>query len=600
MGKYRSVMKSALLTGLLGTLATLILGCSPAGKALPAGPVTPEDRLVRASRSGSKASTRAAQRRLERFRFVRARRLGDVLAWRRFLRHHPSGLFAEKARGELALAHFRLVRRVNTAAAYRSFLKDHGGHPLGVQAWRHLTSKLATMVLQAKDRRTIGAFLKRYPKSPHVSRLRKRLEELDFNSLGPHATLRALETFGLRYPTSLRRAGVRQRIATRLAERVAHFGDERDLAGFLRRFPTGPVAKRLRAQVLQKRLRQAVLALDGPTLSRLEGQRPATRAEVVRLRSWIRRRPAQARKLREAVRKSLAWRPVARLVALAAAAGVSDPRTAAYAIRALAYFPSLGAVDAILRGVASTDSAVSSIAVDALARWALLHSRMPARRLMADRAAAIRVRRDAAARLTEAALRRTLGDWPRLLAMLGGRSWHRPWSVVPLYLWLETLPTAAAAGESKAGGLLLRAYRHEHRKLAQMLPAQVRQSNRRRAEAAVFEMDRLAHTASRLVAKHGATGGKWVRRLRQLAARCRRQRDAGDRQLGGFPGYRTVLVDRLDRRRRTHAAGLQTARTQLIRMIRQLRPPALLGRTLCALAKRSGKVLVLPCRNGHP
>lgn len=555
---------------------------------------------MRASLTGSKAARRAAQRRLERFRFVRARRLGDALAWRRFLRHHPRGLFAERARADLALARYRVARRTDTAAAYRSFLKGHGGHRLGVEAWRRLTSKLAASVRRAKDRRIILAFLRRYPKSRHVSGLRRKLEDLDFRSLGPHATLRDLETFGLRYPTSSHRAGVRDRIAVRLAERVAHFGDERDLAVYLRRFPAGAVTARLRDQVLRKGIQRAVLALDVREIRRLEARRPPGRADLVLLRTWIQRRPAQARQVREAIRRSRPWRPTARLSALTAAAGASDPRTAAYAVRALAHFPTLGALDAILTGVGSADSAVSSLAVDALARWALLHSRAPARRLLADRAARVRVRRDAAARLTEAALRRTLGDWPRLLALLSGRSWHRPWSVVPHYLWLETLPTQTAAGESKAGGLVLRAYRDEHRKLSQMLPVQVRQSNRRRAEAAVFELDRLAHTASRLVAKHGATGGKWVRDLRLLASRCRRQRDIADRQLGGFPGYQSVLVDRLDQQRRAHTAGLQAARTRLAQILRRLRPPALVARALCAWAKTSKTPLAIPCKKSNP
>ncbi len=584
----------------LWLVTTLVAGCSLAGKPLPTDPVTPEDRLVRASRTGSKAAVRAAKRGLERFRFARAGRLRDVLAWRRFLRHHPNGVFADQARTELALARYRLVRSSNTAAAYRSFLRDHGDHRLSVEAWRRLTSRLAAKVLGAKDQRIIRAFLKRYPKSPQVSQLRRRLEKLDYRALGPHATLHALETFGLRYPTSSRVASVRQRIATRLAERIASFGDERDLAGYLRRFPTGDIAAGVRTRVLMKQLTHYILSLDAGGLRRLEARRLPHKTERVRLRTWIQRRPAQARQLREAIRKSLDWRPTARLAALTAAAGVSDPRTAAYAIRALAYFPSLGALDAILRGVGSTDSAISSFAVDALARWALLHSRAAARRLLADRASLIRARRDAAARLTEAALRRTLGDWPRLLTILSGRSWHRPWYVVPHYLWLETLPTKAAAGESKPGKLTLRAFGDEHRKLSQMLPSQVRQSNRRRAEAAVFELDRLAHTASRLVAKHGATGGKWVRKLRLLVSRCRRQRDMGDRQLGGFPGYQTVLVDRLDEQRRSHAAGMKTARIQLVRILRRLRPPALLGTSLCALSQIPGKSPVIPCKNGRP
>jgi hypothetical protein len=594
--------KTRLLSFVVATslAAGVVAGCSLAGKPLPTDPLTPEDRLVHASRTGSEASQRAAKRRLERFRFVRARRLGGVLAWRRFLRHHPNGLFGEQARADLALARYRLVRRANTAAAYRGFLKDHGDHRLGVEAWRRLTSRLAATVIQAKDQLAIRVFLKRYPKSPQVAVLRRKLEELDFRSLGPHATLQALETFGLRYPTSTRRAAIRKRIAIRLAERIAHFGDERDLAGYLRRFPTGDITEGLRARVLAKQLRNHVLALNGRGLRQLETRRIPDRPGRVRLRTWIQRNPAHARQVREAIRKGLVWRPTARPTALAAAAGVSDPRTAVYAIRALAYIPTLGALDAILRGVGSTDSAVSSFAVDALARWALLHRRAPARRLLADRASVIRSRRNAAARLTEAALRRTLGEWPRLLTILAGRSWHRPWNVVPHYLWLETLPAKGAAGESKPGRRTLRAYNDEHRKLSQMLPAQVRQSNRSRAEAAVFELDRLAHTASRLVAKHGSTGGKWVRKLRLLASRCRRQRDLGDRQLGGFPGYRTVLVDRLDEQRRAHRAGLGAARIQLVRILRRIRPPGLVGATLCALAKAPGKSLILPCKNGHP
>ncbi len=555
---------------------------------------------MRSTRSGSKAAKRAASRRLERFRFVRARRIGSVLSWRRFLRHHPRGLFAEQARTELALVLFRLVKGADTAAAYRSFLKSHGGHRLGVEAWRRLTSKLAATVASGQDRRTILAFLKRYPKSPHVSRLRRRLEALDLARLGPLATLRDLETFQIRYPTSRHRVSIRKRIADHLAQRVAAFGSQRDLAGYLRRFPSGPVAARLRKQVMHRLLRRSVLALDAYTLRNLESKSLPSKAARVRLRLWIHRRPVQARQLREAIRRVMPWRPSARQSALVAAAGVSDPRTSAFAIRALAYFPTLGALDAILRGIGSTDSAVSSYAVDALARWAVLNRHLPARKLLADRAARIRARRDAAARLTEAALRRTLGDWPRLLALLSGRPWHRPWSLVPHYLWLETLPPKAASGKSRAGKLTLRAFRDEHRKLMQMLPAQIRQSNRRRAEAAVFELDRLALTASRLVAKHGATGGKWIRGLRILASSCRRSRDAGDRQLGGFPGYRSVLVDRLLKDRRAHAAARSKSQAALLRLIRRLRPPALLGTSLCALSKAAGKPLVLPCKNGQP
>lgn len=595
VGKYRLAMPQR-FTSVLVLVTTLLVACSPAGIPLPTTPASPEDRLVRATRSGSKATRRAARRRLERFRFVRSRRLGTLLAWRRFLRHHPRGLFAEQARDELAKAYFRLARRADTAAAYRAFLKAHGDHRLGVEAWRRLTRRLAAEVLTTRDRQTILAFLKRYPKSPQVARLRARLELLDFTALGPLATLRDLETFQLRYPESTRRASVRKRIAARLAERIAHFGDERDLAGYLRRFPSGALAKRLRGQVHRKQLQQAILTLDAAALRRLESQPLPDLASRVRLRTWIQRRRAQARQLREALRKSLSWRPTARVAALSAAAGASDPRTASYAIRALAYFPTLGALDAILRGVGSTDSAVSSYAVDSLARWARLHGLASARRLLADRAARIRARKDAAARLTEAALRRTLGDWPRLLALLSARSWHRPWSLVPHYLWLETLPTQAAAGDSRAGKLVLRAYRDEHRKLSQMLPPQVLQSNRRRAEAAVFELDRLAHTASRLVARHGATGGKWVRGLRILAARARRQRDASDRQLGGFPGYSTVLVDRLDEQRHKHNAALPASRSALVRLIRRLRPPALLGATICAHPKE----LAISCRKGQP
>ncbi len=74
----------------------------------------------------------------------------------------------------------------------------------------------------------------------------------------------------------------------------------------------------------------------------------------------------------------------------------------------------------------------------------------------------------------------------------------------------------------------------------------------------------------------------------------------GDRQLGGFPGYRTVLVNRLNEQRRNHHAGLKAARLHLVRLLRRLRPPALVGSSLCALAKTPAKLRVLPCKNGRP
>lgn len=586
-----------MLLAQLSAVSGFAPACSPGGMSLPTSPISAEDRLVRATLSGTRASRDAARRRLERFRFNRARQQRTVVGWLRFLRQHRQGVFADHARTRLAAARFHHAQQTNTIVAYRQFLLLHADHPLAVKAWRLLTGQLAQNLLTSGRRPAILAFLKRHPRTNHRTRLVRRLETIDFKGLHPDAPLLDLEAFLIRYPKSKHFDRVQGRIEERLAERLAHFGEPRDIGDYLQRYPSGRHTGRLRAASFQRRLAKAVLELDPARLQSLAADPLAgpRKKQILALQRWIPRARKQAALLRAAMRQALPWRPSARLRALVAAAVGSEPRVAAFAIRTLAHYSALSAVTTLLQAVGSSDSAVSSIAVDALARWVRLRNVPAARRLLVDRLAELRTRRSAVARLTEAVLRRTLGDWPGLLGVLASRTWYRPWNVVPYYLWLETLPNGAGPAVDRVGRLTLKAYQSEARKLIGMVPQQIRLENRKRAESAVFELHRLAHTASRLVAAHSSGGGEWVQALRAVVLECRKHRDDADRQLTArFPEYGTVLVEPQFRERRQHDAGRKQAQSKLRSMIRRLRPPALVTTLLCA------QRLADPCRAGQP
>ena len=571
-------------------------GCALRGMPLPGTPVSKEDRLVQATRQGSDAAKRDARRRLERYRFSRARKGSSVLGWLRYLRNHPRGLFAERARTRVALTRFAMARKGAQPEAYRWFLKRHGDHPLAAQIWRLLVRQLGRQLMTSGDRFGILAHLRLYPKSPLAPALKRRLETIDFKALHDGMARPDLESFLLRYPASKHRGAVRRRIAARIANQVGYFGDAHDLQRFEQRFAGSIQVGRIRRALALRRLTGAVLSFDVGPLRVLKARAESPRATKIRINgllTWMRRHRQILPQLRELIRRALPWRPSGRLHALIAASSVSDPRTVAYALRALSYLPSRPGVMAIIRAVGSPDTAVSSAASDALLQWARHHGSGPARQLLDDEAAQLRPQAHTRARLTRAALHRARGDWMRVLALLAGKRWYRPWSVTPLYLWLMTLPGQVSPNIARIGKNAVVAYQDEARKLRQMIPKRIRTDNRAQAAAAVFELDRLARSASKIIERHGVTQAAWVGGVQRVVAVCRKHRNEGDRRLSAlFASYESVMTDSFDQRRRQHERGRAAAHKALAAQLKGLRAPVLLVTTLCSQA------LVRPCSDG--
>ncbi len=568
-----------LLAATLLVLATV--HCAPSLLPMPSDPVSTEDARTRAATHAGSTARGAAQRRLERYRFEQARKQDTLYGWKRFLRYHGQGLFAERARARLAELRFRAAQRSGSEVAYQRFLRQHGTHPQAARAWRRLLQTQAKRLTRSGTRAEIAAFLARHPKSDAVAPLRRRLEALDYKTLGPASTAVQLEVFLHRHPDSVHRRVVERRLGARLARRVLAFGSLTDVETRLHRDPAGPQASALRARAERLRIRSAVLALD-PAGVRISGdpRSPVSRRHRA-LRAWMRRGHGLRARWTSLVRAAAPFRPTARLSALVAATRGTDPATAALALASLRYLPNLRAFHAILRDVAAPEPGVALDALDALSGWARAPALRSARgELLRDQLARERSGKDVGSRVRALVLAWAVGDAKLLYKLLAERRWHRPWALLPRHLRLLAWPRGQAV-PAAAGQAVLRAYRSEAHRLIQMVPQRLDGRSRHRAEGAAYELMRLAIGAETLLARHGIQG-RWQRKLRAVADRCRARALRLQKQLRlRFSDYVVPTPGATSDKARAHERQRPRFAADLALLLRRLRAPKQVVNVLC-------------------
>jgi hypothetical protein len=408
---------------------------------------------------------------------------------------------------------FEEAERRGELAGFRRFLRLHPQHRLAPKAWRLLVAEQGRLLIARGDRKGIVAFLGRHPDSVAAQALRKKLESLDYDALSREGSSPALESFLRSYPASPSGAAVRKRLEERLSRQVAALGDRTDLLGFKERFPASGHMEALELVVSRREALDALLSGDLLRLrSILAGRRPlAPPAKRRILDSWLQGGLPRLAALSSLFRGAAQFRPRGSPRALTAAATTGDPPTAAFALRALSYLPSLSAARAILERVESPDFGVSYEACRALAAW---NSRAPqpaATEFLEDRLAALRLREDTSARVGELGILLAMGDSSALLETLASRSWNRPWSVLPSVLWLERLAPGSEAAR-RVGGAAVKLLKDELGRLGQMLPKELGDDTKARAIAALFEIGALVQALGSIEARHGRGPG-WVGEL---------------------------------------------------------------------------------------
>lgn len=570
------------------------VGCSAKLTPLPAHPVSDEDRLLRESVQGSASARTSAARRLERLRFQQAQRQDTALGWTRFLKQHSQGLFAERARDQLALRRFAEAERRRDLAAFRRFLRLHADHPLAAKAWLHVVSEEGRTVLIGGRRQDVVNFLDRHPRSDLAPEMRRRLEELDRQALGPRASAMDMERFLRVHPSSPQGEIIRQRLEKRWADIVSALGDSSDLRAYRERFPQGAHLANIRSRVEQRELLEALAQGDAPFLAArvalVLSALPHNRRRV--LAPWQKDGGHRLASLSVLVRDAIPFRPPGRLPGLVKASRIGDPPTASFALAALSFVPRLAAGRALMEALTSPNAGVALEALRSLRRWVERSPGSSARNFLIDFSAEAKRGRGGGgeARVVELGVLWALKDTPALMRALSARDWHRPWDVLPHVLWLEVLAPDSPDSQ-RVGALALAVFRQELRRLSQMFPRTIDEQNRHRATGSLFELTALANALRQLGERHSG-GSVWAEKLRGLAVAANQRAVEARRALANrFPQEQPLVVDTLWKDAERHGANQKTALVRLrARVAAMGLPPEILA-LLCSSGLDMGK----PC-----
>lgn len=559
------------------------MSCGHLGPPLSRHPTSAEDGLIRLGRRGDEGARASTAGRLERLRYQEAERQATAFAWGRFLRLHPQGLFAERAQNHLANLRFAEAERQGRLSGYRRFLRLHPRHRLASKAWQLLVAEQGRLLLTEGNRASIVAFLARHPQSTAVAALRSRVESLDLQALSLEESIPALERFLRTHPSSSSGPAVRNRLEIRMAGRVAAFGDRAALRSFRERFPGSGHLARLDLLVFGREALEALRAGDTVYLrSALRERLPRGASAGSRvLGSWLQSGVPRLTALAPFFRGAAPFSPRGSLQALVAAVRLGDPPTAAFALRALSYLQSLPAVLAMVESVASPDTGVALEACKSLAMWTTRAPREPTRQLLLDLLAGLRERQDTAARVSELGILWALGERSGLLAALGARAWHRPWRLLPSFLWLEALVPGTAAAQ-QVGAQAVEALREELGRLGQMVPKELGEETRQRALSTVFELGAIGAAIQGLEARH-PRGPEWVEKLRSLGEAVRqRVTEARQAFVTRFPEQLPADPAETDAAAKQHEAARQGMLRQLQGRIDSMGTPTEVRSILCA------------------
>ena len=128
-------------------------------------------------------------------KFEKAKKINTIAAYESFLTKHPVGTFAADARKRIEEICFEDAKKENTIKAYESFLEKH---PVGTFA-ADARKRIEEICFEdAKKENTIKAyesFLEKHPVGTFAADARKRIEEICFENAKKENTIKAYESF---------------------------------------------------------------------------------------------------------------------------------------------------------------------------------------------------------------------------------------------------------------------------------------------------------------------------------------------------------------------------------------------------------------------
>ena len=180
-----------------------------------------------------------------------ARDLDTAEAYRSFLRDHPQDPSAEAARSRLSELEFLEARRQHTLPAYKRFLTAFPEAPRARDA-QLLIEGIRFETAAAKDTSEAWlAFLRDHSQGSHAKEARKRLEDADYRALGSEASAKDIRLFLGRHPSTERRSALEKRL-DELDFQEAGAAGTKGLLAYLESNPVGAHRNEVRGTIFAR------------------------------------------------------------------------------------------------------------------------------------------------------------------------------------------------------------------------------------------------------------------------------------------------------------------------------------------------------------
>lgn len=526
-------------------------------------------RLARCRSKKCKKIEGTLKRRLERLRYQRAMSEGTAYALKRYLALYPKGGYKDEVQKRLSEVRFKRALKLNKAWVYGWYLLHHPEGKDASRAQHALEGLLAAELAKAPEMNGIKEFLRRFPRSEHRPAVLNLMAELRFREVEKSRDPIRLELFLRMFPRSPRKALVSSRLESIYRKRVEIIKDLRSYRAYAARYPKSVHLAGLRRKVTLKAMEEAVLDLDEKALARVGGMKGLSEAkEALLLLARIRSRPAEADRIRDLSLKTRPYRPRVRINTLLVAAEGESLRTARTAVRSLAFFPAMEALQTLVHILGAGQMGLGMVAWRSLKIW-FESTPEPLKSTLT---------RDLVARLKEkvanpvdslrlAAIMRAfdrsparLGSW---LSMARRSSQHK---LIALLVEASGSSLRKAVRPQVAEELVERAGDHVHR-LIKAFPATIVRTNATLALMTALHLSSVMEALSSIrtnLAALGILSGSVHRKMEALMQRAELAATDMDRRLrNADPDHVSVIENHVEKSRKEHEAGRAEAAAKL-------------------------------------
>lgn len=183
--------------------------------------------------------------------FDKARDLDTAEAYRTFLRENPGDPSTNAARARLSELEFLEARRQHTLPAYKRFLTAFPDAPRAKDAKLLIEGIRFEMAAEKDTSEAWLIFLREHSQGPHAQEARRRLEDADYRSLQAASTAREIQAFLGRHPKTERRAELEKRL-DEFEFQEAKVEGARGLADYLASNPVGVHRDEVREEIFSR------------------------------------------------------------------------------------------------------------------------------------------------------------------------------------------------------------------------------------------------------------------------------------------------------------------------------------------------------------